>query len=109
MLPKPVRVQDEDFLAWLRERACVTCGAPAPSEPSHLVSVGARGSDYTACSQCHTCHVEIWHRYGPLTAPRIFLERFGVNLWQAQSQQLAEYFCDPAVILRKAAAIAERR
>ena len=104
MLPKPIRQTDEDFLEFLRGQACVTCGAPPRSDPSHLRHRGAGGSDYTACSQCRRCH-DLLHSMGIITAPPFFFTRNGVVIWREQSRQLAEYFSDPAVILKKAAEI----
>lgn len=105
--PKQIRQLEPGFLEFLRTQACVTCGEPPRSQASHLRSVGAGGSDLTACSMCSTCHIEIWHRYGPITAAAKFFETYGVNVWQAQSRQLAAYFSDPVVILKRANEIIE--
>lgn len=97
-LSKPQRVKDEAFLAFLRGEPCITCYAPAPSDPSHLRTRGSGGSDYTAASQCRACHQQ-WHQLGPV--------KFGfvteTTPWREQSEQVVRYLTDPVVTLRRAA------
>jgi len=101
LLPKPQRQTNEDFLEHLRGQACVTCGRPPRSQPSHLKTVGSRGGDYTACAQCFDCHRK-WHDLGPETAAEHFRRERGVDIHKEQARQLAEYFSDPVVIFRLA-------
>jgi hypothetical protein len=101
--PKPTRQTDEGFLDFVRGTRCASCGAPAPSDPNHLRTRGAGGSDYTAVAQCRPCHQK-WHQLGP----RKFREVTGVDLWMHNSQLLAEYFSQPEVVLIKALALIAR-
>ena len=94
MLSKPVRLIDEDFLAFVRSKTCSACGATAP-DPHHLRTRGAGGSDRTCVPLCREHHSE-WHTIGPSA----FEEKYRVNLWQINATQLAEYFSDPVVIFR---------
>lgn len=98
MLSKPRRVVDEDYLEHLRGERCITCGAPPRSDPSHLHSRGAGGSDFTAASQCRSCH-SLFHAMGPTR----FMERTGTNPWREQSAQVVAYLTDTVVTLRRAA------
>ncbi len=65
-IPKPQRKTDEALLARVRELPCAACGAPPPSDPSHLVSRGAGGPDaaWNVAPHCRDCHRR-WHHYGP--------------------------------------------
>jgi 5-methylcytosine-specific restriction endonuclease McrA len=85
--PKKERLVDKAYLAWIRTRECVVCGAPAPSEPHHVISRGAGGSDHFAIPVCRGCHdlIEDCHwdilsgRYGfDRTAPWVAIV-FGVE------------------------------
>jgi hypothetical protein len=105
-IPKPHRFEDPDFLEYLRGLPCVTCGAPPRSQPSHLHAVGARGSDYSACSQCAYCH-RTWHDLGPLRAFDLFLNR-NVNIFRAQADQLAAYFSTPEMVIRRATKVVKQ-
>lgn len=59
--PKPVRQKDPEYLAWVRRRPCIACGARAQAH--HTVTKGARGSDYQAVALCWTHH-SILHQKG---------------------------------------------
>ena len=59
--PKPVRLQDKIYLAWVRRQPCVACGAA--SQAHHSKTKGARGSDYRALPMCFKHHEEL-HRRG---------------------------------------------
>lgn len=39
-----------------RRLPCFTCGAPPPSDPSHIKSRGADGKDDAVIPQCRPCH-----------------------------------------------------
>jgi len=106
-IPKPARFEDLDFLEYLREQRCITCGAAPRSQPSHLHTVGARGSDYSACSQCFDCH-RLWHDLGSKSAFTFFLEMNRVNIFRAQADQLATYFSKPEVVIRRATAMVKK-
>lgn len=42
--------------ALARSLPCFTCGAPPPSDPSHLKTRGAGGTDLDVIPQCRRCH-----------------------------------------------------
>ena len=54
--PKPSRDRDPQYLAWVRGRPCCVCGAAPPSEPHHMVTRGAGGSDCLVVPVCRVCH-----------------------------------------------------
>lgn len=101
-LSKPARATDEDFLDFVRQHPCTVCGESGV-HAHHLRTRGAGGSDYTAVPLCGLHHQQ-WHQLGN----RPFREKTGVDLWHVSAQLVAEYFSDPAVILRKALAIVAR-
>ncbi len=41
---------------WIRGLECATCGAPPPSDPSHVKSRGAGGKAADLIPQCRRCH-----------------------------------------------------
>lgn len=82
-IPKPRRITNEHFLAWLRSRPCDFCGAPSPSEPHHVQTVGAGGMDYDALSSCRRCHDLIQDRHWPE-----FLPIMGVGTLSEVSQYM---------------------
>ncbi len=45
--------------ALARRLPCFTCGAPPPSDPSHLKTRGAGGLDCDVIPQCRRCHIEL--------------------------------------------------
>jgi hypothetical protein len=102
LLPKPIRQTDEEFLELVRNEPCAGCGRPPRSDPNHLRTVGARGSDLTAAPMCRTCH-RAWHDQ----RSKWEREHPHVNLWRANSELLQRYLTDPTVIFRKAAELLE--
>lgn len=66
-VPKPKRKTDEALLERVREQPCAACGAPAPSDPSHIISRGAGGPDtaWNVAPHCRQCHTQ-WHAMGPM-------------------------------------------
>ena len=60
--PKPVRLKDRGYLAWVRRRPCIGCGAR--SQAHHTVTKGAGGSDFRTVPVCWKHHQEL-HRKGP--------------------------------------------
>jgi len=87
LLPKPVRERNEAFLDLVRSEPCAGCGAPPPSDPNHLKTRGAGGSDYETAPMCRVCHTE-WHAIGP----RTWAEKRGVNLYQVTARLLVKFF-----------------
>ena len=44
---------------WCRTLPCCVCGRKPPSDPHHIVSRGAGGSDRDCVPLCRDCHTEI--------------------------------------------------
>ena len=65
---------------------CLVHGSACPQqplrEPHHLVTVGARGSDYSAVPLCREMH-KLLHDEGQLTGHRVNLwhEAWGLTVW----------------------------
>jgi hypothetical protein len=45
--------------ALARSLPCFTCGAPPPSDPSHLKTRGAGGTDCDVIPMCRRCHDDL--------------------------------------------------
>jgi hypothetical protein len=70
--PKPVRWESEKYKAFIREKPCVFCLKPPPSEPHHIRDIvlsgtGTKPSDGLCVPACRNCHEddqnnENWHR-----------------------------------------------
>lgn len=75
--PKPVRQTDEDYLDYIRSLPCIVCGASPPSDPNHIQTVGAGGSDYGTLPMCRRCHDE-FHR----TFLYEFEAKHQINCWR---------------------------
>ena len=61
------RIEHRPYLDWLKTLPCDTCGAPPPSDPSHINSFkgqGTKSPDPFAIPECRRCH-EIYERNGP--------------------------------------------
>src|SRR5437773_287420 len=68
---KPDLRRRAQHLAFIRQLACVACGAAAPSEAAHVRSgsdgaAGIKPSDRYSVPLCTTCHA-LQHRFGELT------------------------------------------
>jgi len=53
------RIELRPYLDWLKTLPCDTCGAPAPSDPSHVNSFkgqGTKSPDPLAIPECRVCH-----------------------------------------------------
>ena len=61
--PKPARLKDAAYVAWVRLRPCIVCGAR--SQAHHTVTKGARGSDLRTVALCWKHHAEL-HAKGPV-------------------------------------------
>lgn len=59
-----------------RAMPCCSCGAPPPSDPSHIKTRGAGGLDDVTVPQCRRCHDRLG-REGVTT----FWARVGVDPW----------------------------
>jgi 5-methylcytosine-specific restriction endonuclease McrA len=71
-IPKPQRKVDSELLDTVRQQNCSACHAPAPSDPSHLISRGAGGpdADWNVAPHCRICHSK-WHSMGPIRFVRL--------------------------------------
>jgi len=54
------KIECRPYLDWLKTLPCDTCGAPPPSDPSHLDNafkgMGTKAPDIWAIPECRTCH-----------------------------------------------------
>lgn len=68
------RVSLRPYLDWLKKLPCDTCGAPPPSDPSHINNyskgIGTKSPDPWAIPQCRRCHEE-YERFGGDTDARL--------------------------------------
>ena len=87
MLAKPHRQESSTFLDWVRARPCCVCLHPAPSDPHHPITRGARGADFFALPMCREHHraaqVRAWERLLGVTE---------AGLWRMVAEQLCEYY-----------------
>ena len=77
------RIELPAYLAWLRRQPCSNCGAPPPSDASHLNSfkgAGTKSPDPWAIPECRRCHGR-YERGAALTDER--LRKAAVYLLQA--------------------------
>jgi hypothetical protein len=56
--PKPKRYINEEYLNWIRMQPCFNCKKSPPSDPHHILSRGAGGSDLAVIPLCRICHVK---------------------------------------------------
>jgi transposase len=86
---------NEDYLAFVRAKPCVRCGAPSPSDPHHLVSRGWREptrNDYTAVPCCRHCH-SLYEAVGWDVAKWLETRRLpSVYLAECVANLMAEFF-----------------
>ncbi len=67
------RIQLPAYLDWIRTLPCASCGAPPPSDPSHVDSFkgqGTKSPDPFAIPECRRCH-ERYERGAPQVDERI--------------------------------------
>ena len=53
------RIELRDYLDWVKTLPCAKCGAPPPSDPSHLNSfkgTATKSPDPWAIPECRQCH-----------------------------------------------------
>jgi hypothetical protein len=87
--PKPVRMEDADYLRFIRRQPCVVTYCAA--EPHHVVppgggKTGSKVSDYRTVPLSPKLHME-YHRIGR----RAFEERYNVDLDLEQIRFLEMY------------------
>ena len=69
MHPKQKIHKSKSYLKWIRQKQCLTCGAPGPNDAHHVWHTGKKnhGNDYLAvplCRGCHTAENHSYHRLG---------------------------------------------
>lgn len=72
------KIELRPYLDWLKTLPCDTCGAPAPSDPSHVNSVkgmGTKSPDPLAIPECRSCH-ENYERGSGYAEQRIYRAAF---------------------------------
>jgi len=83
-LLKPSRIEDKEYLEYIRKTPCLVCRHDAESH--HLITRGAFGSDYTAIPLCRRCHSH-WHNLGNT----IFEVRYKINTWKEAHRLLERW------------------
>lgn len=71
------RIECGPYLRWLKTLPCDTCGAGAPSDPSHYngyKGMGTKAPDLFAIPQCRKCHEAYERREGWLFEVREIAE-----------------------------------
>ena len=86
-LKKPKRVVDEKYLEYIRKRGCLLSNEN--SDPHHLISRGAFGSDYTTIPLARRFHTEIEQ-----IGVKKFEEKYNINVWRECHRLLERYFRD---------------
>jgi hypothetical protein len=84
-LAKRRKLQFAEQSALARTLPCCSCGAPPPSDPSHLKTRGAGGLDDCVVAQCRACHIALGNEGA-------------FSFWQKRG-------LDPAVILTRMRAL----
>jgi len=56
---KPKRFKSALYLDFIRALPCMFCHSPPPSDPHHVTTRGAGGSDLTAVPVCRKHHIEV--------------------------------------------------
>lgn len=89
-LPKPERVEDERYKAFVRKMLCAWCGGQG-GVCHHLDrgGMGTKGSDYYAVSVCQECHQRIHDN-----PEKTVWEQAGVNPWRVACMSAVLYFRD---------------
>lgn len=72
-MKKPIKIENEKYLAFVRRLPCCSCGNDGPCDPHHL---STRSNDLSCVPLCRTCH-QIYHRCG---SPSTFESKMLVDL-----------------------------
>jgi hypothetical protein len=56
--PKPQRIEDKKYLAWIRKKPCVICARKAVAHHEQITGrgIGIKASDYETIPLCNVCH-----------------------------------------------------
>lgn len=84
--PKRPREKSPKYLKHVRSLRCVVPWCNQKTEPHHLTSRGAWGSDMTCIPMCRFHHTEI-----ETTGPTAFEMRHNVNVWREAFESLLKY------------------
>lgn len=84
--PKPVRLRDPQYLAWIRRQPCLVCRGIAQPHHTTAGGWGTKGSDYRCVPLCHRHHREL-HDIGAQS----FEERHRVDLREQVIRLLETY------------------
>lgn len=88
--PKPRRMRDKEYLAYIRRQGCLLCRNYAESHHLKHGGVGTKGSDYDTVPLCWRHHRELHD-----TGVSGFEAKHGFNLWAIAAQLLKRYFENP--------------
>src|SRR4030095_6645618 len=85
--------ENEAYLAYIREKACIYCASPGPSDPDHVRNRGwrePRRNDFAVLPTCRRCH-NIRHAVGWI--PFLEAKRMKVGvLLELQASFIVEFF-----------------
>lgn len=86
------RIECRSYLDWLKTLPCDTCGAGAPSDPSHyngFKGMATKAPDLLSIPQCRPCHdqyergnPDYAYAAGDGTGEKVFLARCAIYLLQ---------------------------
>ena len=93
-LAKPTTWRSEAYLDWIRAMPCLSCGAPEPSEPHHVVTGGMSNkcSDAHTVPLCHRCH-----RLAQAHQWDVLVMRYGfgaAEMWKGCAILIERWFCN---------------
>ena len=87
VLAKPKRIEDTEYLEYIRKTPCLI--NTKRSDPHHLRSRGAFGSDYTAIPLAREFHSELEQ-----IGVKKFEKKYNINVWREAHRLLEGYFRD---------------
>lgn len=93
-VPKFSRIEDDEYLAWVRAKPCCCCVAPAPSDPHHFGRHGhaIKTDDLRVVPLCRRCHDDFHrHRCIPRISAFSSVDRMRVHLLEVQVSLLIEW------------------
>ncbi|MFP4104837.1 MAG: DUF968 domain-containing protein [Phycisphaerae bacterium] len=80
MIDKIKPYRSKRYLDWVRDRPCVHCRRPPPSEAHHVIglaggSMGGKAGDQLAVPLCTECHRRLHDGQMPLDSQTVWLIR----------------------------------
>lgn len=85
--PKPQRIEDEQYRAFVRKHPCLITGQDAQAHHFLTGGMGTKGSDYATVPLSPEAHREL-HDIGQ----KAFQEKYDVDLWKAMAYLMHMYF-----------------